>query len=499
MGLNGYDPTDYTLNFLEGTSMSCPLAAGVAALIISEHPTWSGLAVRRQIESTCDKIDAEAWNEQYGYGRLNAWAALTTTPSPWDPYESDSTAATAKPIEDGELQYRSLSTGTDKDWVSFSITNISDFQLTVVGTTNAGLELYNSTLTLIATNSFGWPSYCYLIATNQPATTYYARVLSPSGVAISNYGLHFAILNLKDGYEPDDVLANAKPITPLTMQYHTLNPGSEDDWVTFTLPRSAGVKIWTMGEIGGDTEIWLKDSGGTTLAHNADGNYNAPYSYISNFLGAGTYYVQVEEYWMEALPSYQLLLEVYDIDNYETNNTPAAATPIASGQRLPCTIYPSGDEDWFTYTVPNRANALLLTDTPNRFWGGDTTLTLYNSNLVQLAQNDDGNDYSYSAIFTTNLTAGIYYAKVEGWGGSIDPDYYLSLDIYNSEAQLTAIQSATNGIGIAWSGDASFDYQVDVFSNNTWGAATNLEGRVGVNCWTDPEIRSTRWYRVVAP
>lgn len=518
MGTNGYDKTlDYTLHDLQGTSFSCPLAAGAAALIISEHPDWSGLKVRRQIEATCDKIDAEAfpynsrgWNPQYGYGRLNVWAALTTTPATWDTFEPDNTAATAKPIEDGEQQYRSLSTGVDADWVSFTITNTADIQLTVVGATNAGLELYNAALSRIATNNSGYPSYCYLIATNLSATTYYARVFSPPGVAISNYSLHFGIQNFRDGYEPDDVLTNAKPIAPREMQYHTLYPGTEDDCVAFTLPRGADVKIWTMGEIGGDTTISLRDSGGTIIATNDDGYYNAPYSYISNFLSPATYYVQVNEYWSTALPSYQILIETYDIDDYETNNTPATATPIASGDRLPCSIYPSGDEDWFTFTVSNRANVLLLTDTQNPFWLGDTTLTLLNSNMDIIVFNDDGNNlssdgYGYSAIYWGNLTSGTYFVKVVGYG--TDPDYYLSLDIYGAETVITNITLDTNGVRVAWPGDASFNYRIDmvtnlsqgVVSNLPWTAITNLEGRVGENRWTDPGTTSARWYRVVAP
>ncbi len=503
---NGWEWGSYSFYSAEGTSFSCPLAAGIAALLVSEHPDWSGLAVRRQIETTCDRIDAEAFpygargkNASYGFGRINAWAALATAPAPWDSYEPDDSGAAAKSIADGEMQYRSLATGADEDWVSFATTNLADFQLTVVGTTNAGLELYNAAQTLIATNTSGWPSYCRLAATNQAATTYYARVFSPPGVAISNYGLHFGILNWKDSYEPDNARASAQPIAVRAMQYHTLYPGTEEDWATFTLPRNASVKIWTMGEIGGDTTIELRNSGGALIATNDDGVYNAPYSYLSNSLSAATYYVRVREYYGDDLASYQLLIEAYDRDGYETNNAASNATAIASGQRLSGTIYPSGDTDWFRFTVSNRANALLLTDSQNPYWGGDTILTLYDSNLVELAQNDEGNNFSYSAISITNLPPGIYYAKVEGWSGTVDPDYFFSLDIYSSETRLTAIRRATNGVGIAWNGDASFDYRIEAATNLSWSVATNLEGRVGENRWVDPIGKSTRWYRVVAP
>ena len=124
-----------------------------------------------------------------------------------------------------------------------------------------------------------------------------------------------------------------------------------------------------------------------------------------------------------------------------------------------------------------------------------------------MAQSDDGNDYYYSAIFITNLAAGIYFARVEGKSGSVDPDYYFSLDLYNRDAELTSIQSATNGIGITWDGDASFNYRVEevdqfsqsVVTNLPWAAVTNLEGRVGENQWTEPGSTSAKWYRVVTP
>jgi len=63
---------------VQGTSFSCPLAAGAAALIWSAHPTWTGAQVQALMESTCDNIDAA--NPSYvgllGAGRLNLLRAL---------------------------------------------------------------------------------------------------------------------------------------------------------------------------------------------------------------------------------------------------------------------------------------------------------------------------------------------------------------------------------------------------------------------------------------
>ncbi|MDB4199130.1 S8 family serine peptidase, partial [Polaribacter sp.] len=87
-GVNGYKTGDYTSNF-NGTSSACPNAAGVAALVLSVNPNFTQTQVREILETTTDKIGntpynvtfqnygaTETWNNQVGYGRLNAFSAV---------------------------------------------------------------------------------------------------------------------------------------------------------------------------------------------------------------------------------------------------------------------------------------------------------------------------------------------------------------------------------------------------------------------------------------
>jgi subtilisin-like proprotein convertase family protein len=91
-GYSGYSPRDYTYTF-GGTSSACPVVAGVAALVLSANPYLNAQEVREILQSTADKIedtdpdpqlgqsfgtyDADGHSQWFGYGKVNALAAVT--------------------------------------------------------------------------------------------------------------------------------------------------------------------------------------------------------------------------------------------------------------------------------------------------------------------------------------------------------------------------------------------------------------------------------------
>jgi subtilisin family serine protease len=80
-GPAGYSTDNYTSTF-GGTSSSTPLAAGIAALMLSRDPNLTALETRILMRSSCDMIgadpyDASGWNMYYGYGRMNGYNALS--------------------------------------------------------------------------------------------------------------------------------------------------------------------------------------------------------------------------------------------------------------------------------------------------------------------------------------------------------------------------------------------------------------------------------------
>ena len=76
------DPSADYVASASGTSMAAPLAAGVAALIWSQNPSWTSSQVQQRLFDTADDIDGLPGNSSYagklGAGRVNAFNALNT-------------------------------------------------------------------------------------------------------------------------------------------------------------------------------------------------------------------------------------------------------------------------------------------------------------------------------------------------------------------------------------------------------------------------------------
>ena len=59
-----------------GTSMATPHVAGVAGLVFSANPGISNIEVRQILRNTAKDLGASGWDQYYGYGRVDAEAAV---------------------------------------------------------------------------------------------------------------------------------------------------------------------------------------------------------------------------------------------------------------------------------------------------------------------------------------------------------------------------------------------------------------------------------------
>jgi hypothetical protein len=95
---------DYTMDF-GGTSAATPLAAGVAALVLSKNANLLFSELKVILRDGCEKIggvtyDGNGWHQEYGYGRINAGNSLfLQAPDNTAPTVSSVAARTGRAIE----------------------------------------------------------------------------------------------------------------------------------------------------------------------------------------------------------------------------------------------------------------------------------------------------------------------------------------------------------------------------------------------------------------
>lgn len=75
-------PTSFGYWFYQGTSMAAPHVSGVAALLLASGVATSPQQVRNTLQATAEDKGAPGWDPVYGWGLLDAAAALGYLPAP---------------------------------------------------------------------------------------------------------------------------------------------------------------------------------------------------------------------------------------------------------------------------------------------------------------------------------------------------------------------------------------------------------------------------------
>jgi serine protease len=125
----GHDMISWGFSFMEGTSMAAAHVSGVAALLIANGNATSPSEVRQALESTAKDKGAAGWDISYGWGIVDAYAALqwTSKPGPGpdpgptpgpgpgpkpQPLNAEFTAEPTISVANTTVQFTSQSTGT---------------------------------------------------------------------------------------------------------------------------------------------------------------------------------------------------------------------------------------------------------------------------------------------------------------------------------------------------------------------------------------------------
>ncbi len=144
--------TSWGYYFYQGTSMASPHVAGVAAMLLAVNGSLTPLQVRNAMQNTALDLGSAGWDQYYGYGLVNAYAALQSLTPPTDPPIADFSGTPTSGTAPLTVQFTDLSTGNPTSW---------NWNFGDAGTSTAQnpSHIYNSagsyTVTLTATNPYG--------------------------------------------------------------------------------------------------------------------------------------------------------------------------------------------------------------------------------------------------------------------------------------------------------------------------------------------------------
>lgn len=239
-----------------------------------------------------------------------------------------------------------------------------------------------------------------------------------------------------DGFEEDDSFETAGSFTLNTKEIRSIYPIADPDFVVFELNSYHTVTIKTNETIG-DTRIWLYDYSRNQINFddNSNNDLNATIKYA--YLKPGLYFVKVEETGSDAeIDSYSLSIEATIIvDPYEYDGC-SSPTVIYLNSSITKSIYPAGEEDFFTFTLYNNYN--ITVETFGSY--GDTIIdvrTICDEDGSIIDFNDDKGDGTlFSKLILPNLAPGTYYVKVYG--------YFVGSPVYNYTLHLRANSSSVS-------------------------------------------------------
>lgn len=264
----------------------------------------------------------------------------------------------------------------------------------------------------------------------------------------------------------------------------------DSDWYKFTLSSPAKVNVqfsFNRADADGDWNVSLHKYDGngeyTRLDYKDVNVYDGSYTFSSEGLPAGTYFVEVYGYNSACNRQYSVTPKCTYVSNWETefNDYYTSADPLSIGTTRygVCREY---DHDWYKFVL-NAPSTVSVTFTHTKASAdGDWDVYLYkykgDGEYAKVAYKDvyvsDGN-YTFP---TQGLSAGTYFVKVYGYNSACGRQYGVTVNYSVGKPGKFRVSSrGSNSLKLAWNKPAgATGYQLQRKSGNRYKALATVKG-----------------------
>jgi hypothetical protein len=418
--------------YKDGTSMSAPQVAGVAALLLGKYPQMTPSQVREQLLQSAEDLETPGWDATTGYGLLRADLALTK-PFNVDRFEPNNSKDQASPIPVQAVINSSLSTAQDQDW--FVMDSPYD------GTVNVTVRSADGTVILLRVESaLTGSGVTYTVGaapTNiqvKKGRTYLQlQTADRKRLTALSYSLQTEFQIYRDLFENNDKQYQAFALPARTQTIRgTFHQKGDQDWFMLPLTNSGTLRIRCSVDTGRiDPVILFQKKGEKSMTIDEAGDGAAEITSEMEVL-PGDYYIRIsniKDYTEAITGEYTLSIEYTPklLDPNEPNDKPYQATFAGLFSDYQGLFHTNQDEDWFEIRLSKEGLAQLnFTDIPvNRTLYG----TLFDSSLNEKFsfQNGTGNS---SLLVEQKLPAGTYYIKLRASEWFLDQMYHFQAGVY---------------------------------------------------------------------
>ena len=168
--------TTFSYWFYDGTSMASPHVTGVAAMVISAAGgSLTPAQVRDYLEDTATDLGATGWDQYYGWGKVNAYAAVLAAQQTGQPPVANFSGTPTSGTAPLTVNFTDLSSGSPTSWSwtfgdggtsavknpSHQYTSVGYYTVSLTATNAYGYDTETKTNYIEVTEGGGWTVITY--------------------------------------------------------------------------------------------------------------------------------------------------------------------------------------------------------------------------------------------------------------------------------------------------------------------------------------------------